>query len=214
MPVNNDGTSWHTAHAFGDFCYICHAGNSQAVDKVEAHTGLVPPLSDINASCQQCHVSDLEERAEVFASALGVDISVSSPAEQNGASAEETTDTSTGIGLMVSTELDVNDPNVVDYVQRYNSLVLGEKTINLGNLIVVGLIGLVALGGGAFILHNEGWAGIDYQKVDQYPADLVEMLPTISKLSPKARKNLEQILKDPLHAEKLLSKIKISEEKE
>src|SRR5450759_1323790 len=21
MPVNNDGTAWHTQHAFGDFCY-------------------------------------------------------------------------------------------------------------------------------------------------------------------------------------------------
>ncbi|HUH96366.1 MAG TPA: hypothetical protein VLZ89_03350, partial [Anaerolineales bacterium] len=26
-PVNNDGTAWHTSHAFGDFCYICHGGN-------------------------------------------------------------------------------------------------------------------------------------------------------------------------------------------
>ena len=26
-PVNTDGTGWHQSHAFGDFCYICHAGN-------------------------------------------------------------------------------------------------------------------------------------------------------------------------------------------
>ncbi len=30
MPVNADGTGWHQSHAFGDFCYICHAGNNQA----------------------------------------------------------------------------------------------------------------------------------------------------------------------------------------
>ena len=32
-PVNNDGTAWHTSHAFGDFCYLCHAGNNQATDE-------------------------------------------------------------------------------------------------------------------------------------------------------------------------------------
>jgi len=30
--VNNDGTAWHTQHAFGDFCYLCHAVNNQATD--------------------------------------------------------------------------------------------------------------------------------------------------------------------------------------
>ena len=43
-PVNNDGTAWHASHAFGDFCYLCHAGNNQATDKTAAHTGMVDPL--------------------------------------------------------------------------------------------------------------------------------------------------------------------------
>ena len=30
--VNADGTGWHQSHAFGDFCYICHAGNNQSMD--------------------------------------------------------------------------------------------------------------------------------------------------------------------------------------
>ena len=30
-PVNNDGTGWHQSHAFGDFCYLCHAGNNQSM---------------------------------------------------------------------------------------------------------------------------------------------------------------------------------------
>ena len=46
-PVNADGTGWHESHAFGDFCYICHAGNSQSMDETAAHSGMVPPLSDI-----------------------------------------------------------------------------------------------------------------------------------------------------------------------
>ncbi len=71
-PVNNDGTGWHVSHAFGDFCYLCHAGNNQSMDKDTAHTGMVPPLSDIKAGCQSCHPNDLQERALVYASALGV----------------------------------------------------------------------------------------------------------------------------------------------
>ena len=73
-PVNADGTGWHQSHAFGDFCYICHAGNQQATDKVAAHEGMVAPLADVQASCQQCHANDLQERAQVYASALGVEI--------------------------------------------------------------------------------------------------------------------------------------------
>jgi len=53
-PVNNDGTPWHTSHAFGDFCYICHGGNQQATDETAAHIGLGSPLSDIQSSCAQC----------------------------------------------------------------------------------------------------------------------------------------------------------------
>ena len=71
-PVNNDGTGWHESHAFGDFCYICHAGNQQATDKIAAHEGMVPPLSDVKASCQSCHPSDLNQRVEVYTKVLGV----------------------------------------------------------------------------------------------------------------------------------------------
>ena len=71
-PVNNDGTTWHTQHAFGDFCYLCHAGNNQATDKVAAHTGMVAPLADINASCKSCHPDDTLAKAQVYATTLGV----------------------------------------------------------------------------------------------------------------------------------------------
>ena len=73
-PVNSDGTGWHQSHAFGDFCYICHAGNQQATDKDAAHQGMEDPLSDIQVACQQCHVADLEARAQVYATALGVEV--------------------------------------------------------------------------------------------------------------------------------------------
>ena len=73
-PVNTDGTSWHQSHAFGDFCYLCHAGNSQSMVEADAHIGMVPPLSDVEAGCQSCHPNDLMEKAGVYAAALGVEI--------------------------------------------------------------------------------------------------------------------------------------------
>ncbi|HIC90071.1 MAG TPA: hypothetical protein EYP04_11815 [Anaerolineae bacterium] len=53
-PVNDKG-EWHTAHAFGDFCEFCHAGNVQAKTIDQAHAGMVDPLEDVQAGCQSCH---------------------------------------------------------------------------------------------------------------------------------------------------------------
>jgi hypothetical protein len=212
MSVNADGTEWHPSHAFGDFCYICHGGNSQATEKDAAHEGMVSPLFDIQASCQQCHYDDLEERAEVYAGILGVELSNNTAADPQGAVDPTDVSSSTGIGLMAPTDLVVDDPNTVDYVERFNLLVLGQKPINIGNLIVGGMIGVVLLGGGAFVIHNEGWAGVDFDKVDQYPSDLVELLPKISKLTPQARKKLADLLSDPAKADEYLAKFDRSEE--
>lgn len=213
-PVNNDGTSWHEAHAFGDFCYICHAGNSQATDKDEAHTGMVDPMDDVKASCQQCHVDDLMERAQVYADTLGVEIGTGSAS----AAGDETTGengvaSSSGIGLMAPTDLEVDDPNLVDYTKRYEEFANG-KPINIGNVILASLIGLVILGGGAFVIYNEGWMRVDYEKVDEYPAEVVKILPKVTKLPPPARKELEKALEDPEKIEKILSDIEDSKEGE
>ncbi|RME42806.1 MAG: hypothetical protein D6791_16890, partial [Chloroflexi bacterium] len=72
-PVNDKG-EWHTAHAFGDFCEFCHAGNVQAQDKAAAHQGLVDPFSDVKAGCQSCHPDDYMDRAQKYAAALGVEL--------------------------------------------------------------------------------------------------------------------------------------------
>src|SRR5512140_566335 len=79
-PVNADGTGWHQSHAFGDFCYICHGGNNQAKDKAAAHTGMVAPLADVKAACQQCHAADLDARAKVYADVLGVQVNAAAAA--------------------------------------------------------------------------------------------------------------------------------------
>ena len=90
LPVNADGTGWHESHAFGDFCYICHAGNQQATELEAAHQGLVDPLSDLDASCKMCHAADLTERAQVYATTLNIELgSGSAPTEPTGEPAAE-----------------------------------------------------------------------------------------------------------------------------
>jgi len=236
-PVNNDGTPWHTSHAFGDFCYICHGGNQQATDKAAAHSGMVPPLSDIKASCQSCHPNDLEARAQVYATKLGVEIgsgaAPAAPAESGtpAAPAAEPPSSSsapaeqaapqTAANPPASSAIAVDDPNVVNYIQRYNEIVLGQKPINWGNVILALLSGLILIGGGVFVLHNEKLINIsfgDTKAVEgEYPADVVEMLPELTQLKPRARKKLEKILQNSEKAEKvitLLDEVISPEEKE
>ena len=210
MPVNNDGTAWHQSHAFGDFCYICHAGNNQAKEQAEAHTGMVPPLSDVKASCMQCHPNDLEARAQVYATALGVEIGsdASSPAGDPSAADNAAVSAAAVAGVPAATELDVDDPNLVDYTQRYNEIVLGQKPFNVGNVILLGLIGIVAVGGGGFVITREKLVSVsfgDTQKAsDEYPSDVVEMLPVIAGLKSTGRKALKKVLENPKKAEKVL----------
>jgi len=218
-PVNNDGKPWHTSHAFGDFCYICHAGNQQATDKVAAHTGMVSPLSDIKASCAQCHPNDLQARAQVYASILGVDISAggstsSSPTTAStatpapaGQSSAPSGPASAAVVAPVAT-LDANDPNLVDYVKRYDENVLGIHPTNWGNIILMVMIGLLLVGGGGFVITREKLVNVsfgDTKKVDgEYPVDVVDMLPEIASLKTKTRKSLKRVLDNPKKADKVL----------
>ncbi|MBN1147969.1 MAG: hypothetical protein JXA78_11995 [Anaerolineales bacterium] len=210
-PVNNDGTGWHQSHAFGDFCYICHAGNNQAMGEAEAHTGMVPPLSDIKASCQQCHPNDLQERAQVYATTLGVEIGAGATAPTDAGMTPAAGQPAEAFSATVYTELDVDDPNLVDYAQRYNEIVLGKRPVNVGNNILMGLIGLVALGGGGFVFYNEILSKLSFgktQKVEgEYPEDVIEMLPVIANLKPQSRKSLKSILENPSKMETVLKLI-------
>lgn len=213
MPVNQDGTSWHESHAFGDFCSICHAGNSQATDADEAHTGMESPLSNIQASCQQCHPSDLEARAEVYASALGVEIggdNSETAAEPTSEAPTPTPDSGTG-STMMTTQLSIDDPNLVNYVERYSEIVLGERPVNWGNVILSVMSVMLLVGGGSFVIINEKLVKVsfgDTKAVDTtYPSDVVDMLPAISALKPPARKTLKSILNNPAKTAKVLGLI-------
>ena len=215
-PVNNDGTGWHQSHAFGDFCYLCHAGNQQATDKALAHTGMVPPLSDVKASCQQCHPKDLDARAQVYATKLGIKVgnAAAAPAAGAGATAAPTQGAAPASAqpavsaAPVAVAIDVNDPNLVDYAKNYDEIVLGKKATNWGNMILIGLIGLIVVGGGGLVVTHEKLVKVtfgDTKQVDgEYPADVVDLLPAIKDLKPGGRKSLKNVLANPKKAEKVL----------
>jgi hypothetical protein len=210
LPVNADGTGWHQSHAFGDFCYICHAGNNQAKDKTAAHEGMVAPLSDVRAACQQCHVADLQERAQVYASTLGVAVGSGSSETASGGNVEAVPVNSSAARPVLDQEcggIEVNDPNIVNYAQNYDEIVLGKKPVNWGNMILIGMIGLIAVSGGGFVITREKLVNVkfgDTRKVeDEYPADVVEMLPKIAGLKAGARKSLKNVL-DNKKADKVL----------
>jgi cytochrome c553 len=223
-PVNNDGTGWHQSHAFGDFCYLCHAGNPQSPDEAIAHEGMVPPMSDVKAACQSCHPADLMERSEVYATALGVEIGTGdSSASTTGGSAStggtDTSSPSSAPGMVVDTTSAVSD--VIDYNQLYDETVLGVKTVNWGNVILWVLIAATALGGGAFVFFNErklrglpalpasrakpaGDTPAAIIKVPGYSDEVAATLPLIAKLNPIGLTALNRLLENPEEANELL----------
>jgi hypothetical protein len=215
-PVNNDGTTWHSQHAFGDFCYLCHAGNNQATDKVAAHTGMVAPLSDVNASCKSCHPTDLMAKAQIYATTLGQTIGTgggntsTSVTNQPNASAP----TATAAVAPATTQAAAAAPaDMVDYSHRYDEVALGIKPVNVGNIIVLVLIAVILLGGGFFVMNREGWINVSFEDPkrisvkEKYPADIVEMLPEITRLKPAARQALRDILTEPRAAGDLFASI-------
>lgn len=211
-PVNNDGTAWHKAHAFGDFCSSCHGGNQQATDQAAAHAGLVPPLSDIKASCQQCHPSDTQVRAQVFASALGISLTTTDKATPVAPASTPTAVAAPQAAAVQPAALAPSDSELVDYVQRYDEIALGQSPVNWGNLILLGLIAALLLGGGALVLRNEKLVVIAFKdtrqvEAGQYPADVVDMVPQLSQLKPAARKSLRRLLGKPQAAADLLASL-------
>lgn len=233
-PVNNDGTGWHQSHAFGDFCYICHAGNNQSMDKDTAHAGMVAPLSDVKAACQSCHPNDLQERAQVYATALGVEVGTGDgPTSGSTTSGDGDTPTgsapSSGDGqastssssALAPSSMVIDTSAVIDYNQRYNETVLGQRNINWGNVILSILIVLVAGGGGAFVFWNERklrgqplfkergpsrpvTVDMPLPNVEGYSDEVVALLPKIAQLNPVGLHALKRLLENPEEATELL----------
>ena len=217
-PVNNDGTTWHTQHAFGDFCYLCHAGNNQATDKVAAHTGMVDPLTDIATSCKSCHPTDFTAKAQTYATTLGVTIGAGSTsgAATPVATAASATTQSAVVATPAAPAVVVPSSDMVDYSQRYDVIALGQQPVNVGNIILIVLLVALVLGGGLFVLRREGWFTVSFgdprrvaiqEKQAKYPADVVELLPALGKLKPDSRRTLKTILGKPQAAGDLFASI-------
>jgi hypothetical protein len=204
-PVNNDGTAWHTSHAFGDFCYLCHAGNNQATDITAAHTGLVDPLSDVVASCKSCHAGDFEARAQIYATTLGVKIG-STAATPVASSVQPAVATAAPAVIQAAV---VPAADLVDYSRRYDETVLGKKPVNIGNVILILMIAGLLFGGGYFVLSREHLVKVSFQESrqigDGYPTDVVEMAPELAKLKKAARADLRKILAKPATAAELFA---------
>jgi hypothetical protein len=230
LPVNSDGTDWHESHAFGDFCEFCHAGNVQATEEADAHVGMVPPLSDVEAGCASCHPDDLMEKAEVYAVALGVSIGddgdtpaadgepamddapateTDAPTSDAPAASNNTAMESSESTGLAPTDLVINDPNTIDYVARYDEVVLGITPKNWGNIAIVGLIAIVIVAGFVFIIKNERWFGSEEETavVGTYPTDAVAMLPQIAEMNNDGRSALSRLLEKPKEAARLFQSI-------
>jgi hypothetical protein len=210
-PVNNDGTTWHSQHAFGDFCYLCHAGNNQATDKVVAHTGMVAPLSDVNASCKSCHPTDLMAKAQIYATTLGQTIGTGGGSASTSVTSQPNASAPTAPAAVAAAA--VSPADMVDYSQRYDEVALGIKSVNIGNIIALVLIAIILLGGGFFVMKREGWINVSFEDPkrigvkEKYPADIVEMLPEIARLKPATRQALRDILAEPRAAGDLFASI-------
>ena len=218
-PVNNDGTTWHTQHAQIDACVSCHAGNPQSTDKTQSHTGMVPWNSDVKAGCYACHPDDYLQLAQEYATSLGVTLGEAgmTPTEVTPEATSATTatvGTEPGAGGIV-----VSEPGMIDYVQQYQSTVLGEHPVNWGDVIVVVLILGLLFGGGAFVYWNErrrrGLKGFFSRKaipplegvppvVEGYSSEVTELLPLIAKLNPVGLHALKRILANPDQANEIL----------
>jgi hypothetical protein len=217
-PVNSDGTTWHTQHAQIDACVSCHAGNPQSTDKDQSHTGMVPWESDVKAGCAMCHPDDYMTLAQEYATTLGVtlgEVETSPPAGMTPVASTTTTEET----APPEGEIVVSQPGTVDYVQKYEQTVLGETTINWGNVILVVLILGILLGGGAFVYWNErrrkGLKGFYTSKavqpvegvvpvVEGYSTDVTELLPLIVKLNPVGLHALKRLLANPDQANDML----------
>ncbi len=218
-PVNSDGTGWHQSHAFGDFCYLCHAGNNQSMVKEEAHAGMVPPLSDVQAACASCHPGDLMERAQVYATALGVTVgegggSAAPPAGSGGSGGSAAAPAPAGEPVVMP----ATSGEVVDYSQRYNETALGQRSVNWGNIVLVVLIVAVAAGGGVFVFWNErrlrGAAPAKPKarpvvaqavpQVEGYSSEVTALLPMIARLNPIGLHSLRRLLENPDQANEVL----------
>jgi hypothetical protein len=213
-PVNQDGTTWHQPHAFGDFCEFCHAGNVQSPVKEEAHRGMMAPLSNVEVACSTCHDNYLE-LAQGYASTLGVqlgDQTTSTTGSDSAAAEPQPAQTSSSTNdCDMDTAIYYDEEDLIDYTNQYEGTVLGIRDLNAGNLILGIFIFALVFGGGLFVALNEGWLTISTkpipESIDGFEPENVALLPLIEKIDLKGRQALKKLLKKPKKAAKVFKAV-------
>jgi hypothetical protein len=155
MSVANNG-DWHKAHAFGDFCEFCHAGNVQAKDKAAAHEGMVAPLGDVKASCQGCHPDDYNPLAEKYAAVLGVKLDAGGSSGASGGATGSGPSTGNNTGCVAGASVSApTGGEQIDYNLLYTEATTPPPLVsNWGNVI----LGLLIVGtAGAFFVTAWSW---------------------------------------------------------
>ncbi len=175
-------------------------------------------MQDVKAACQSCHVKDYNERAQIYADKLGVKIG-SGAAPAAGANASEPAKPAPGAPQPASNSnpIVVEKQPVIDYVEQYNQSVLGQTSVNWGNIIVAIMIVMIVILGGTVVFFNErklrgsparkntiDAAGNEIIRLEDYPEDVIALLPRLKALNPVGRKALGKLLKNPEAAAELL----------
>jgi hypothetical protein len=164
-----------------------------------------------------CHPDDYLQLAQQYAMVLGVTLGESGPVPPAEASPEPST-TVTESTMPSEEVIVINEPGTVDFVQQYNETVLGQVSINWGNVILIMLILAILFGGGTFIYWNErrrrGLKGFFTPRivppvegipvVAGYSREVSELLPLIAQLNPVGLHALKRLLANPGQANEML----------
>ncbi len=170
-PVNTSG-DWHISHAFGDFCAFCHAGNVQAKEQSPAHEGMIYPLSDPQGSCQSCHPADYLDLAQVYATALGVDLGGSAP----GAISSGGSGAASELAALASEPISPPGERyasgaLIDYNRRYAIEVLGHLDDSTVGNTILAVIGVALLIVGFIVVWRLEKLGDVWRSARATPAD-------------------------------------------
>ena len=145
-PVSTFG-NWHIDHAANDFCFACHAGNSDATAASAAHTGMLTKLDQMQGSCKTCHATDLETKYKSYADTLGVSAKIDPNAGSTGSSVQKTLGTLLGAGP-------ANIPLPTAAAASPNPA--NPKPQNpILNWFLAGALLISATGGGYYVVRNE-----------------------------------------------------------
>jgi hypothetical protein len=116
---------------------------------------MVPWESDVKAGCSSCHPDDYTQLAQEYATTLGVSLDEAGTTPSGTDTQPTAVVTTTVETVPPAGGIVISEPGTIDYVQQYEETVLGQSSLNWGNVILLLMILGLLVGGGAFIYWNE-----------------------------------------------------------